>query len=243
MLINSSIKEKRSNTHMNYIFDVDGTLTPSRGTIDAEFKQQFLEFAKTHSVILVTGSDRPKTIEQIGDEVYNACMRVYNCSGNDVYAKDEQLSHNDWKLPAESGFFLVNELDNSKWQTQTGLHIEERTGMVNFSVVGRHANKQQREHYYQYDLIVQERTAIAERFNTRFPELSAKVGGETGIDIFKKGCDKSQILKDFDIDSIKFYGDRVDPAGNDYPLAVQLQPEQVFAVTNWKDTQRLLENE
>ena len=227
----------------DYIFDVDGTLTPSRGIMDPQFKKEFIAFANTHRVFLVTGSDRPKTIEQIGDEVYNSCVRVYNCSGNDVYAKDKQLSHNDWSLPAEAGFFLVNELDNSKWQTQTGLHIEDRTGMVNFSVVGRHANKQQREHYYQYDLIVQERTAIAERFNTRFPELSAKVGGETGIDIFQKGCDKSQILKDFDTDSIKFYGDRVDPAGNDYPLAVKLKQEHVFAVTSWKDTQRLLANE
>jgi len=227
----------------DYIFDVDGTLTPSRGIMDPQFKKEFITFANTHRVFLVTGSDRPKTIEQIGDEVYNSCVRVYNCSGNDVYAKDKQLSHNDWSLPAEAGFFLVNELDNSKWQTQTGLHIEDRTGMVNFSVVGRHANKQQREHYYQYDLIVQERTAIAERFNTRFPELSAKVGGETGIDIFQKGCDKSQILKDFDTDSIKFYGDRVDPAGNDYPLAVKLIQEHVFAVTDWQHTRDLLENE
>jgi phosphomannomutase len=227
----------------NYIFDVDGTLTPSRGTIDAEFKKQFLEFTRTHNVSLVTGSDRPKTLEQLGDEVYNSCARVYNCSGNDVYAKDKQLSRNAWSLPAEAGFFLINELDNSGWKIQTGLHIEDRPGMVNFSVVGRHANKQQRADYYQYDKQVMERTAIAERFNKRFPELSAKVGGETGIDIFQKGCDKSQILKDFDLDSIKFYGDRVDLAGNDYPLAVKLKQEHVFAVTSWKDTQRLLANE
>jgi len=227
----------------NYIFDVDGTLTPSRGKIDAEFKKQFLEFARTHNVSLVTGSDRPKTLEQLGDEVYNSCDRVYNCSGNDVYARDKQLSRNAWSLPAEAGFFLTNELDNSGWKTQTGLHIEDRPGMVNFSVVGRYANKQQRSDYYEYDKQVMERSAIAERFNTRFPELSAKVGGETGIDIFQKGRDKSQILKDFDIDSIKFYGDRVDPAGNDYPLAVKLKQEHVFAVTSWKDTQRLLANE
>ena len=31
----------------DYIFDVDGTLTPSRGTIDPEFKKFFLKFAKT----------------------------------------------------------------------------------------------------------------------------------------------------------------------------------------------------
>ena len=44
-----------------YIFDVYGTLTPSRGVMDAEFKELFLAFAKEHNVYLITGSDRPKT--------------------------------------------------------------------------------------------------------------------------------------------------------------------------------------
>ena len=47
---------------LEYIFDVDGTLTPSRGTIDPQFKKEFLAFARTHNVYLVTGSDRPKTL-------------------------------------------------------------------------------------------------------------------------------------------------------------------------------------
>ena len=39
---------------LEYIFDVDGTLTPSRGTIDPQFKKEFLAFARTHNVYLVT---------------------------------------------------------------------------------------------------------------------------------------------------------------------------------------------
>ena len=49
-----------------YIFDVDGTLTPSRGKIDAEFLQFMLFFAGSNDVYLVTGSDRQKTLEQVG---------------------------------------------------------------------------------------------------------------------------------------------------------------------------------
>ena len=33
-----------------FIFDVDGTLTPSRGTIDPEFKEFFMDFAKKNNV-------------------------------------------------------------------------------------------------------------------------------------------------------------------------------------------------
>ena len=50
---------------MKYIFDVDGTLTPSRKKIDPDFLIFFNSFALANEVYLVTGSDRDKTIEQI----------------------------------------------------------------------------------------------------------------------------------------------------------------------------------
>ena len=59
-----------------YIFDVDGTLTPSRSKIDLQFYRWFKDFATNHEVYLVTGSDREKTIEQITPEIYNLAKRV-----------------------------------------------------------------------------------------------------------------------------------------------------------------------
>ena len=100
-----------------------------------------------------------------------------------------------------------------------------------------------RDSYY-YDCKTKEREQIAKAFNEKFPKLQADVGGETGIDIFEKGCNKAQILNEFsNTERIKFYGDRTDPAGNDYPLAKLLQPHQVYAVKDWKHTMRLLANE
>lgn len=61
-----------------FIFDVDGTLTPSRGLIDGDFAVFFSTFCAENDVYLVTGSDRDKTIEQIGEEIYSLCKRVYN---------------------------------------------------------------------------------------------------------------------------------------------------------------------
>ena len=228
----------------DYIFDVDGTLTPSRGTIDPEFKKFFLKFARSHRVFLVTGSDKDKTVEQVGYDVYDSCMRVYNCSGNSRWIRDKELYYNDWQLPIEAQQWLNFKLEHSPFELRTGLHFENRTGMCNFSVVGRNANPEQRKQYYEYDCKTLEREKIAEAFNKKFTDLQADVGGETGIDLFQKGCNKAQILKEFSNTSrIKFYGDRTDPAGNDYPLAVLLKPNQVFAVKDWKHTRKLLKNE
>ena len=50
---------------IKYIFDVDGTLTPSRQKIDPEFSTFMVNFACEHDVYLVTGSDRDKTLVQV----------------------------------------------------------------------------------------------------------------------------------------------------------------------------------
>ena len=228
----------------DYIFDVDGTLTPSRGKIDSVFEKEFLKFCHTHRVFLVTGSDKDKTVEQVGETIYNACMRVYNCSGNSRWIREKELYYNDWELPLDAKQWLNFKLEHSPFPLRTGLHFEDRTGMCNFSVVGRNANQEQRKEYYEYDCKTKEREKIATAFNKKYPDLLADVGGETGIDIFKKGCNKAQILNEFsNTNRIKFYGDRTDPAGNDYPLAKLLQPHQVFAVKDWKETRTLLSNE
>ena len=56
-----------------FIFDVDGTLTPSRGKIHDDFFPYMMHFSCKYDVYLVTGSDRQKTIDQIGEELYNNC--------------------------------------------------------------------------------------------------------------------------------------------------------------------------
>ena len=45
------------NQKNRFIFDVDGTLTPSRQAMDPEFKEWFIDFIKANKVWLVTGSD------------------------------------------------------------------------------------------------------------------------------------------------------------------------------------------
>lgn len=41
---------------MNYVFDVDGTLTPSRGIMDEEFANWMEHFTTHNACYLVTGS-------------------------------------------------------------------------------------------------------------------------------------------------------------------------------------------
>lgn len=228
-----------------FIFDVDGTLTPSRQCINGDFQRWFLEFCYDNDVYLVTGSDYSKTLEQVGKSICQSVHRIYNCSGSDVWESGVNTYTTSWVLPEDAHAFLSEELTKSSFMLRTGQHFEHRPGMCNFSIVGRGADLKQRQQYVIWDEQNDERNKIAVKFNHSFPGLEARVGGETGIDIFPKGNDKSQILRDFNKDDrIFFYGDKMNPGGNDYPLAKAIQDKQLgtsISVRDWKDTWKLLD--
>ena len=226
-----------------FIFDVDGTLTPSRKKIEHEFWAPFLIFCRHHDVYLVTGSDRQKTLEQLGLDICYTAKRVYNCSGCDVYEKDKNVYRDTWKPSDEVRQFLQDELDYSQFRIRTDPHIEERPGCINFSILGRGANWTEREVYKEWDKDEHERVSIARRFNERFPDLYATVGGQTGLDIAPLGRDKSQILRDFnEDDELHFFGDRMEEGGNDYSLAKAVKKMGGYPhhVSDWKDTRTKL---
>ena len=232
------------NFRTHYIFDVDGTLTPSRGKIDKEFKSFFNSFCLSHNVYLVTGSDKPKTVEQIGKDTYNLCKRVYNCSGAEVWEGETNTYTSDWKPSGQQMAFLMQIADLSPYPYQYGKTVEVRTGMVNFSVVGRGAVGLQRKNYYEYDCEHREREKLCRLIMSQYPELTAVVGGETGIDIYPTGNDKAQCLKHFAGEPVHFFGDACQEGGNDYAVAHALSARDDCIVSNvqdWEETWEILQ--
>lgn len=230
---------------MQYIFDVDGTLTPSRQRIDLGFEKFLMDFCEDNKVYFVTGSDRDKTLEQLGVEIYDRAQLVYNCSGNSIWKQDTLIDSKNWYPSSELIDELFYIMMDTKYRFEfTGKHIEFRPGCINFSIVGRKADWLHRQKYIAHDEEYFERFNIVNRLSEKFPELCASIGGETGIDIFPMGWDKSQILdRDFnDCSNVRFFGDMVEEGGNDYSIAqgVLERGGRSYAVTDYKDTWKLL---
>ena len=225
---------------------MDGTLTPSRKKIEHEFWAPFLIFCRHNDVYLVTGSDRQKTLEQLGLDICYTAKRVYNCSGSDVYEKDKNVYRDDWELPKEVENFLMDELAYSCFPIRNGLHIERRPGGVNFSILGRGKEPSiGRVEYMKWDKERLEREDIAGRLRNAFPDLSVALGGQTGLDIGPLGSDKSQILRDFSKDDeLYFFGDRIEKGGNDHTLAMAIVENMMgvaYNVDDYTETRTILE--
>ena len=208
-----------------FLFDVDGTLTPARQAMNSEFEQWFYDFAEAYPVYLVSGSDRPKTIEQVGQRIYDRCLGVYQCNGNEHWFQNARVKNNPWQPSYDLIHFLENEVKHSPYHLKVGNHIERRAGMVNFSTIGRDCNQPQRGAYYAWDNQNFERERIKNAINKKYPELHASIGGHISIDIYPRGNDKSQVSNDLrkEYKEIIFFGDRTQHGGNDYPVALAIR--------------------
>ena len=234
-----------------YIFDVDGTLTPSRLRMTEEFAKFFDKWSSKNKYYLVTGSDLDKTKEQLPIAYVDRAEAIFTCCGNQMWRDDESIYDNKFKVPRKLNKLLGTILSNSQYSHRYGNHIEDRGSMVNFSTVGRDCTQEQREEYYKWDLEKGERQIIANAIKEKFPDLDAVIGGQISIDIYPKGNDKSQV---FDVieqerlvqpDEYIFIGDGIENGGNDYPLAElmdNLEGCDWYHTKSWKQTKEILEN-
>jgi len=236
-----------------YLFDVDGTLTRPLTEVDEVFADIFLTWVRTKNkkVYLVTGSDISKTKKQLFSSFIDQCAGTFTCSGNVFHSKGNKIYENKLELPRDFIENLQLYLDmGSPWNNKVGAHIEIRSGMVNFSTVGRNASADLREAYYKWDQTHNEREDIVDYIKGIYPEFEVSIGGTISVDIYPAGKNKAQVVdklqeihgKDT---SFVFVGDRNVPGGNDWPLAQRLEEmegSEWFQVLSYNETRALIEH-
>jgi phosphomannomutase len=222
----------------SYLFDVDGTLTNPREPINPEFAKFFGEWVVElqsigDEVFLVTGSDRTKTIQQIGKPLYRLMDGVYQNCGNQLFVRNSLIYESKWAISAHLRLDLLILAERSPWFGKAEQNIEERVGMANFSTIGRSATNEQRKAYALWDEATKERKKNADWLSRRYPKLEFDIGGQISTDIYPKGRDKSQVLKYMKDDTI-FFGDKCQEGGNDHTIS--RQAKKYHQVEGWKET-------
>ena len=234
-----------------FMFDIDGTLTPSRLMMTEKFAKFFDKWSNENKYYLVTGSDLDKTKEQLPIAYIDKAEAIFTCCGNQMWRDNELIYNNKFELTSKLKNALDIVLMSSQYPHRYGNHIEDRGSMVNFSIVGRNCTQEQREDFYKWDNEKGERKKISTFLKQKFKDLDAVLGGQISIDIYPKGMDKSQIFNVIkqerlvQPDEYIFIGDRTKEGGNDYPLAKLMKETNncyTFQTTGWEQTQEILEN-
>ncbi len=220
-----------------YIFDMDGTLTPARLPMTAEFAIRFYEWQKTHKSFIATGSDYAKFEGQLPPSVINSFTGIYCSMGNVLKCKGQTVYQKDFTPSAQ----LLKRLEEFRANTiypgpLFDNYIEIRIGMINFSVLGRDCPYTERERYSSWDKTHNERITIQQELLREFPDLDIAVGGSISMDITPKGCGKGQIARHlrqtYPNEEIIFFGDKTFKGDNDYELA-----QELATLTNTKTVQ------
>lgn len=229
-----------------FIFDVDNTLTPPRQKILEEHIEIFKKFILLKNVYLVSGSDYKKLSFQLPNSILKNISGVFTCLGNCFYV-NETLIYENFFEELQNKYLRsdINEyIKNSQTPIKTSNHIEERTGMLNISTIGRDATLEERKIYSEYDKVSGERNSFANFLRQKYPMLDVSIGGEISIDISVKGFNKAQALTHIpEKNNIVFFGDRCDNEGNDQPLSTAILRNNgvVYPVLGYKDTFKILQ--
>ena len=91
-----------------YIFDVAGTLTPSRRRMTEDFARFFDEWSSENVFYLVSGSDLEKMREQVPIAYLDRAQGIFTCGGNKFYIDDKLQYENIFKPSRKLKSFLMN---------------------------------------------------------------------------------------------------------------------------------------
>ena len=216
------------------LFDMDGTLTRPRKKIDWDTVRAIKELMVYGKVGIVTGSGFDYLVEQCGAlwEEFGACnpndIILLPCNGTQYYEwKDNtyvcSISENIREYLGEVHYdnlarAILNLQSDHVNQFPgafplTGNFLSNRKSMINWSPVGRDADDSQRDEFIKFDHRGMQRTKLIEALSLKLqdlnlPPLEMRLGGETSIDIYPTGWDKSFALDYFIDMTCWFVGDK-----------------------------------
>ena len=240
---------------MNYkglIFDLDGTLAPSKSEPLLEMQKTFCEALQHFNIAIVSGATFSQFIKQFVGHLPCAdfsklLLMPTNGAAMYVFENGSWKCLEDHTLSTEEISEITKVLEsamekfNIPHTTEYGIQIENRGPQVTFSGCGQEAPISVKE---KWDPEMALRTQVAEYVRPLLPNFEVRVAGMTSVDVTKKGMDKAyavrKILTYWNLEKkdVLYVGDALYPGGNDELAATVGEP--TFKVKDPIQTEKLL---
>jgi len=213
------------------VFDLDGTLAPSKSSLTPQTATLLHDLLDVIKVAVISGGAWEQFEKQLLTDLPNN-SRLENLSLLPTCGTKYFQYHGKWTelysedLTPEQISKIVNALEEASkkagYQAKKvwGRVIEDRGSQVTFSALGQQAPLEEKE-IWDTDFV--KRKKITGILETLIPEFSIRMGGATSIDVTKPGIDKAYgigKLRDtlnISIKEMVYIGDALFPGGNDYP--------------------------
>jgi len=235
------------------VFDLDGTLAPSKSSIDAEMSVLLDRLLSVARVAVISGGAWPQFQAQLlaklpesGDfgrlSLLPTCgTQFYAFEGGwrKLYAEDLSATQKTKIVAALEAAVAASGFAATKtW----GDVIEDRESQITYSALGQQAPLAAKA---TWDPDFAKRHAIKALLDTSLSDFSVRLGGSTSIDVTLPGIDKAYgIAKLRDVLGISiaemiYVGDALFPGGNDYPA--RSTGADCIQVRDPEETKRVIE--
>lgn len=237
------------------VFDLDDTLAPSKSTMDPTMSEALAQLLARIDVCIISGGRFEQFQAQAlsgfhADEASMARLHLMPTCGTRYYlwrdgewqlqyAEDLTVDEKSRTIAAlEAGARELGLWHPGPW----GDIIEDRGSQITFSALGQRAPIEEK---MAWDPDGAKKRALGAWVQERIPDLEVRGGGSTSIDVTRKGIDKAYGIDKLTaqlgvtIEELLFIGDRLDPAGNDYP--VYQRGVLCVPVADWHETRDYVE--
>jgi phosphomannomutase len=213
------------------VFDLDGTLAPSKSSLAPQTAALLHDLLGIVKVAVISGGAWTQFQKQLltdlpqGSPLENLSL-LPTCGTKFFQYKGKWTELYSEDLTAEQRKKITDSLNKAAGESGLqpgkvwGSVIEDRGSQVTFSALGQQAPLAEKE---RWDPDFAKRKKITAILKTLIPEFSVRMGGATSIDVTKQGIDKAYgigKLKDIlhiSLQEMIYIGDALFPGGNDYP--------------------------
>lgn len=234
-------------------FDLDDTLAPSKSAMPAEIADALIRLLDKYQVCIISGGQYAQFQKQVLARLSSASpkalekLHLMPTCGTQYYRFDSEA--NEWRIryieplsdaekSAAIDTLITSAKDLGYWEDAPwGEIIEDRESQITFSALGQEAPIDAKN---AWDPSGEKKFKLREAVASLLPNLEVRAGGTTSIDITAKGIDKAfGIQKLVDVSDVSltqmlFFGDKLQPGGNDYPV-LELGVASV-EVDGWEET-------
>jgi phosphomannomutase len=244
-------------------FDLDGTLAPSKSYLPDEMAEVLGKLLDHFQVCVISGGKFGQFETQllnglkVGPEKLQKLHLMPTC-GTQYYLYD--LAKSEWQQVYAENFTDaqkkqiidalnegIDELGYREKQTWGDI-IEDRGSQITFSALGQDIVTELGDEGVrkkeEWDPENVKKNKLRDYVAERIPDFEVRVGGGTSIDITKPGIDKAYGMKklmdmlQIGKDDILFFGDRLQPGGNDFP--VKEFGIDSLEISDWQNTAQVL---